>query len=173
VIARTLAVCLVLAIAEYAVGFVGQARWILPGVVVVLGFPLVIASGKGYWLAAPDFPGRAACRVLRSGIQLCRTPGGSPQLIGWSRLTRIEVFERADGRQTLIVLVVDGGAPPAPPRSLVLPMPERRIWSTVSPWTLDVGKLDHSAEEIIAAFTAHADVPVEHHLMPAASDEHP
>jgi hypothetical protein len=169
-IARIFAICLAVAVVDYAAGLIGQARLILPAIVVSLAFPLGIASGKGYWVAGPYFPGRAACRLLTSGVQLCRVPGRGSQFIRWSRLTRIAVFERGDGRQPLIVLVLSGDTPPVPSKSRARLTPEQHIWRDVSPLTLDASKLDHSAEEIIAALTAHADVPVEHHLMPAASD---
>jgi hypothetical protein len=58
-----------------------------------------------------------------------------------------------------------------PPRSHLTRTPEQWVRRHVSPLTLDVGRLDHSAEEIIATLTAHADVPVDHYAMPAASDE--
>lgn len=170
VIARSFAILLGIAAVEAAAGSIVPARFILPAVVVALAFPLVTASLKDYWLAAPDFPGRAACRLLASGVQLCRVPGRNPQFIRWSRLSRIAVFERGDGRQTLVVLVRPDEAAPAPPRSRTSLLPEQWIWRHVSPLALDASKLDHSAEEIIAALTAHADVPVERHLMPAASD---
>jgi hypothetical protein len=170
VIARTFAICLVIATAGYAAGFIVPARFILPTVVIGLAFPLVTASLKDYWVAGPYFPGRAACRLLTSGVRLCQAPGRNSRFIRWSRLTRIAVFERGDGRQTLIVLVLPDQAVPAPPRSRRFLTPEQWIWRNVSPSTLDASKLDHSAEEIIAALTAHADVPVERHLMPAASD---
>jgi hypothetical protein len=170
VIVRAFAICLVIATVGYAAGFIGPARFILPAVVVSLAFPLVAASIKDYRVAAPDLPGRAACRLLTSGVQLCRVPGRNSQFIRWSRLTRIAVFERGDGRQTLIVLVVPDEAVPVPPRSRAFLIPEQWIWRNVSPLTLDASKLDHSAEEIIAALTAHADAPVERHLMPATSD---
>jgi hypothetical protein len=173
VIARAFAICLVIATAEFAAGLITQVRFILPAVAVGLAFPLATASAKDYWVAGPYFPGRAACRLLTSGVQLCQLPGRNSRFIRWSRLTRIAVFERGDGRQTLIVLVLPDEALPAPPRSRTFLMPEQWIWRNISPLTLDASKLDHSAEEIIAALTAHADVPVEHHLMPTASDARP
>lgn len=139
-----------------------------------VAFVLIIGSWNLFRHVGVGLPEPAACRISADHVTLLpRTgqPAGVTRM-RWYLLAKIVVFEPGSagaGSGSLIALVKKnyGDFPVRATTHRSGPVrPASWVRATVSSSVLDTSDLDHSADEIVAALTAHAQVPVDRYPMP-------